>query len=317
VNQSAAWLTHLPMGIALAAQPFLLKVAWPNIIKPVLGAVSQGVLRIAGFGAAVEGAELTTTTTVAEGAARVGAAESGIAFTTLEGAEGTAAVSASLATGGLALAGMAVVMGAALVVEYFVLHSSYHSLKVYNMTPYDVTWAIPLYNNGHGALAMSPALSAGSSTPNMVIPGIGSEVIGGTTQNVFRQADFGVASGSSFNGVQYVMTFALAAAGNEPTPVGSGAVLFDIPFVGNNSLYAAVSDTPTPMSSTACQGFYDQNSSTQQTTLYTAKGTLSDGVAVQLTVSYDLLSGKQVPPGQPGATAEYWYNSIVTLQLVE
>jgi len=71
VNQSAAWLTHLPMGIALAAQPFLLKVAWPNIIKPVLGAVSQGVLRIAGFGAAVEGAELTTTTTVAEGAARV------------------------------------------------------------------------------------------------------------------------------------------------------------------------------------------------------------------------------------------------------
>ena len=71
------------------------------------------------------------------------------------------------------------------------------------------------------------------------------------------------------------------------------------------------------MSSTACQGFYDQNSSTQQTTLYTAKGTLSDGVAAQLTVSYDLLSGKQVPPGQPGATAEYWYNSIVTLQLVE
>lgn len=316
VNKQLRALIEIPLGVVALSVIPLLKIAWPVVIRPVLAAVASGVLRVIGYGATTEvGAAAGTVEMAAQGAEA-----SAVEFTALEGAgEGAAVASASVATGGLALAGAAVIAAGCAVVQFFVLHDTYHSLRVYNMTPYDVTWAIPYYNNGHGALALSPAMAVGSSSVNTVIPAIGSQIIGGTPQNVFREADFGIASASWTNGVQYVMTFALADTTDAHNPVGAGAVLFDIPFVGSNSFYAAVTSTPespAPMSATACQTFYQTHSGTSNNlTSYTAKGPLNDGATLQLTTSYDQLSGKQVPPGQPGAAAQYWYNSIVTLQV--
>ena len=217
-----------------------------------------------------------------------------------------------LSTGGLALVGLAVIAGITLFVEYFLLHNTSHVVKVYNLTPYDISWSIPY--QPEGAISMSPAIAAGSSSVNYIIPANHSLQVGNGSVTVYREADFSLVSSSSTHGIQYVMAFTVMDPNNSDAIIGTASVVFDMPLVGDNSLYTTVTADAAAPSPAYCESLYGQFSGTYKQVNYQCSGKLANGAQLQVTATYDLLSGTQPPPNNPGGTKEYLYNSIIVLQ---
>jgi hypothetical protein len=176
-----------------------------------------------------------------------------------------------------------------------------------------VNWDIPYFNQGHGAIRMAPTTVVASQK---IIPGLHNITVGASTVPVYREADFSLTSGSYYNGIQYVMTFTLTDPANNNAVVGTGSVMFDMPFAGDNSLYTAVTAGTTAPSEADCEILYNQYSGQYKQTLFQSQGVLTDGTKLQLTATYDLLSGTQPVPTDPSAGNEYLYNSLIALQII-
>ena len=56
---------------------------------------------------------------------------------------------------------------------------------------------------------------------------------------VSHEADFGFASGSEYHGLGYVMPLKITDPKNNDAQIASAAILFDVPWMGDNSLVAA------------------------------------------------------------------------------
>lgn len=310
VNGQVAWYIHVPLGAVNLVLPSLAKIAWTNLVWPILLSMTRGLLvfvkTLLVEGAAAIGEGMVATTlydagqAVGLGAAEVAGLEEGVVL--------------GISTGGLALAGLAVIAGITLFVEYFLLHNTSHVVKVYNLSPYDISWSIPYLPEG--AISMSPAIAAGSSSVNYIIPANHSLQVGNGSVTVYREADFSLISGSSTHGIQYVMAFTVMDPNNNDAIIGTASAVFDMPFKGDNSLYTTVTaDTAAP-SAAYCKSLYGQFSGTYKQVSYQSVGKLANGAQLQVTATYDLLSGTQPPPNNPGGTKEYLYNSIIVLQTV-
>lgn len=295
IDKQTNWEIVLPVGISGALGVGILStLAWKVVLGPVMEAavnMLKGCFRRVVADSAEEIGE-DTALTISEGAAEDGA---------IEGAEaGTSTVSVAL--GATAAIG-AVVLISVVFVAKWLSHISYHYLKVYNLTGYTLTWGLPYYSAG--GIALAPTNGQKDQYSYTIAPTMDNKPPTGNPQLMSSEADFNFQSTNGFNGIGYVMSFVLTDPANGNAQVGSGLVLFDIPWAdnsgGSNSL--AVEFTP-GIDATSAHTFWSNNNGKQKVTAAQA----NNDVAV-VTATFDYLSGKH--PGPDGVATGYNYNSLL------
>jgi hypothetical protein len=201
---------------------------------------------------------------------------------------------------GVAACGAIAVIVAINIAVDLILHNSYQNVMLYNLTPYKLTWSTPYFKQG--LMNISPG-DTGTTTQiftfdamHEITPGPGLEPI-----MVAQSGQYSMVSGSTSNGISWVMDVTFTDPSTNVV-VANAAVLFDIPFSGDNSLYASfgeVTDNSTYFSTYANQ--YKQ-------VQYVAN---NSSPAMTATVTFDYLSGQH--PG-PSGQEQYWYNSLIVFQ---
>lgn len=186
--------------------------------------------------------------------------------------------------------GVIVLVTITLIID-LVLHESYQSVYLYNLTDYDIEFDFPYkdYGNPH-------------NVPNLVVSarhkrkGPDGKDLG----SWYNGLAFRFQSDSEFHGLGYTMRFKLRDPGTQNV-VKTFACLFDVPFAANNSLFASANDPGD------YKQYYKSNSGTKKVTQYSA----NDGHQ-EIIVTYDYLSGKHEDP-ETGQSL-YLYNSLVVIR---
>jgi len=223
------------------------------------------------------------------------------------GAEiGAALVAAQAASGELIAGGVfSAITGAALaytlvgllvialifVILEFVLHQSYQNVYIYNLTDKDLQFEFGyIYEGGaHNLSAKSiPALTKRVGPGNVPLG------------SWYNGTAFRFQSDSQFHGIGYALVAWLYEAGTR-RQVDSFTCMFDIPFVGDNSLNA------THGVPGSVKDFYLGSEGKHTTTQLTARG-----AGYEMVVTYDFLSGKHRDP-ETGDN-EYLYNSLIVIR---
>jgi len=287
-NTTPQWYFQAPLAVA-EAYPFmkLTGIAWSSLLKPLLQRAANGVSSLFGNRNVPEnGGDIANAGDDAAG---------DIAGDGIQAGEG---ITIDIAAGLGALGGMAVLVGLPVLLEALA-HSTTHNLQVYNLTPYNITWSIAA--QPHGTNNLAPTSSASATTPDYVIAGAHSYAPPGITPVPCAvNAAFGFVSQSGYTGIAYVMTFVLT----DPTTkqqIDSFAVMFDIPFTGDNSV-SVMSGTPSDAGD-----WYDDQAGKNTVTSASATGNTTTMAA-----TYDYLDGQH--PG-PGGQNQYIYNSLLVFDM--
>jgi len=177
-----------------------------------------------------------------------------------------------------------------LIIE-FVLHESYQNVYFYNLTDYDVDFDFPYEDKGNPHNVPTQVVLA-----NQHRKGPGGIDLG----TWYNGLAFRFQSDSEFQGLGYTMRFKLKDPKTQNV-VKTFACLFDVPYSGNNSLFASANDPGD------YKQYYSSNSGTQKVTQYRA----TDGHQ-EIIVTYDYLSGQHEDP-ETGNTL-YLYNSLVVIR---
>jgi hypothetical protein len=277
------WEVIVPLGL-LAAIPAssLAGVVWANLLSPLVdGALNM--VRTA-FQRAPEVNGEGDVDPIAEEAAE---------NAEVDGAE-VAEDSVSLVAGSAAAVGLVVILAVPFIVAALG-HPSYQTLKVYNLTKYDLTWSSTLTK---GAMNLAPSTGQGNNLEYVIPAAANSAPPGITPVPVAHEADFSFVSASNFSGIGYVLGFTLTDPLTDQL-VTQGNALFSVPWSGENSLAAAIT-TQEPLS------WWDANNGKENVTQVTAAG-----AGVTVTATFDFLSGKHpAPNGQE----TYTYNSLLVFE---
>lgn len=292
-GDTSVWTIQVPVGLYSAiAVTALGSYAWSGLVSPLLNGFWQGVK------SCFAQADSVVTAEEAAAASEEAAEEAAVEDTAVEGAE------VSLETGGAAF--IAIVVIAA--VQYLLAkldHITYHNLRVYNLTAYQITWQPPTIYNDEATMISMPVLGDGSGSYDLVIPPLSSEVPpGGQSVEVASEASFAFASTSGFAGFAYVLPLALADASSGAV-LGQAAALFDLPWGAHNSLYGSFEDLDP-------QSLFDNWDGALKLTQYSTSSTLPDGNTVTMTMTYDYISGEQTAPDGQSA---YLYNSLLVFEI--
>lgn len=189
-----------------------------------------------------------------------------------------------------AFAGAIVLVTIFLILEY-VLHYSYQNIYLYNLTDYDLQFDFPYTDFGDPSNVLTTCLEARSARL-----GPGGVVLG----SWYNGVAFRFNSGSEFHGLGYTMRLKLVDPQTQAV-VKTFSCLFDVPFSGDNSLFASAGEE------SDYESYYSDNEGQHKVTQYVA----SDGEH-QMIVTYDYLSGKHTDP-QSGKDL-YLYNSLVVIR---
>lgn len=191
----------------------------------------------------------------------------------------------------------------AYVVTDLILHKANHRFVIYNLTDADVTWALD-YQQGNTAVSW-PAKNISTDPENpeyvieYVIQGRKSDGKGGF--DYYDGALRYVSQALANMGYVFSLMFADPNSENKYT----ATFMFDVPYAGDNSL-AATFDTVTD-----AEAYYSDNAGENKQLSLSATST--DG-KYKLTLTYDMLSGTQLPPY--ASQEAFWYNSVVVLETV-
>ena len=287
-GEQPLWMIDVPLGLSeLVPMGVLANMAWAGLVKPLLLGFWNGVQSCFSSGLEVGSIE------AAGEAASAAAEEAAVDGVIVEDAV------VSMSVGAVALAGF-VVLAAIPLILALLAHPSYHTLKVYNLTPYDITWHDPYFDEGVMNMAPIQGIAAGF---NYTIPAqsLYSPAPDITPVMVSHEADFSFASGSEYHGLGYALSFTLTDPQNNHATVATAALVYDIPWAGDNSLYA----TFAPFDSLA--SLYSQVAGRYCQTQMRALAKV-DKSMITLTATYDYLSGKHPNPDNQEM---YIYNSVV------
>lgn len=289
-NQQPSWYIQVPVGIAdTVGLGILSRVAWKTFISPLLNSFWTGIKK-----ALSSGSEATDLEAVEEASAD---AVDAAATTGADVGEG---VAVDVVAGATVFCGMAVLVAIPFVLDAMA-HPSAHTLTVYNLTSYDLTWTIGYQNEG--AMNAAPVVSQGSTTINPVIPAQGNSAPPGLEPVTTSYSGiFGFASTSGYEGLGYVMSYTLTDPETKDV-VATAAGMWDVPFSGQNSLYATFDP------GTDFQAIYDDNQNVNEVT---QMAVTSSSPAIDFSVTFDYLSGKHpTPSGQEAFT----YNSVAVFSM--
>lgn len=278
------WVVTVPLGLDEAVPIAVLSsFAWSGLVAPLLRGFWTGVK--ACFGGGAEAGSLDAAAAVAAEAAGEAAVDAAV----IEGA------TVSLAVGAAAFAGLVVLIAIPIGLA-FLVHPSAHNLLVYNLTAYDLAWELAYLFEGDLNLC-PPGEKRLPAQSRLTPPGL-------APVTVAHQANLRFVSGSDWHGLGYLLsyTFTDPATGKA---VGQGAALFDVPWSGDNSLYAALGDD------TYDERFYKKHHNSEKKTRMAARATVG-GSTVELTVTFDYLKGKHRTDG----SKSYTYSSLAVFDEV-
>jgi hypothetical protein len=188
--------------------------------------------------------------------------------------------------------GVIIIVALLLIVE-FVIHESYQNVYVYNLTGYDITLDFPYKDEGDYHNLPSPTILA-----KVDRKGPGGIDLG----EWYNGVAFRYQSDSEFHGLGYTMRFKMINPKTQEVKK-TFSCLFDVPFAGDNSLYASTSEP----SKSDYKAYYLNNAGSHKTTQYST----SDGEQ-EIIVSYDYLNGKHTDPET--GTDLYLYSSLVVIR---
>ena len=302
-EESPGWHVMLPVGLVTAGinTAILKGIVWPNLLKPLILGVKKMVQSLIQRCRTMfqDGEDLEL---VAQGAANDGSIWDDPVEDVV--ADDAAEFSLGLGVGG------ALAMGLFIAIPFVLTaieHDTYHFLRVYNLTPYNLTWDLAYFSNG--ALTVGPKNATPPPDLNQLIPASRDVAPKGVTPQMASQfADFNFHSTSTLTGLGYVMTFMLTDPQSQQV-MSSGNVLFDIPFSAppftdkKNSLFVQQAATLAP------QDWWNKYQGKSQVDQYVARDQ-----AVEVTATFDFLQGKHPLPGPNGQDA-YTYNSLLVFAL--
>jgi hypothetical protein len=188
--------------------------------------------------------------------------------------------------------GVIVIVSIMLIIE-FVLHESYQNVYFYNLTDHDITLEFPYKDFGdYYHLPTSTVLAETHQT------GPGGIDLG----SWYNGVGFRYQSDSEFHGLGYTIRLKMVDPKTKQV-VKTFSCLFDVPYSGENSLYASIGE-PSSYSE-----YYDQYAGVHKTTQYST----NDGT-YEIIVTYDYLSGQH--PDPETGTELYLYSSLIIIRSV-
>ena len=292
-NDNAIWTIQVPVGLYSAvAATALGSYAWSGLVSPLLNGFCQGVKSCFAQADNIESAE------DAAAASEDAAGEAAVDETVAEGAE------VSLESGGAAFIAIVVIVA----VQYLLAkldHTTYHYLRVYNLTPYQITWQPPVIDDDEATMISMPVSGDGSGSYDYVIPALSSTTPpGGQSVDVASEASFAFASTSGYEGFAYVLLLGLSdvASGNA---LAESSALFDLPWGAHNSLYGSFENLDP-------ESLFENWDGVLKQTEYSTDVSLADGNVVTMTMTYDYISGEQPAPNGQSA---YLYNSLLVFDI--
>lgn len=208
--------------------------------------------------------------------------------------------------------GAAIVLAVALIVLSYILHNTYHRVRIWNFTRYRLAWTIH-FDKGQvmdqGQLVSGPAKFNQDNTiksydsieaidSNPAPPGV-------QPPHTANFADLNINSSHQYSGIGYVLQFQLQDPKTNAT-VYTGTAYFDIPFDGANS--KDVTFNPV----TDLQKYYDDNVGGNKH--MAAQASSSDG-AITMFSTFDYLDGMHPVPSTftDSASGQYYYQSLLVL----
>lgn len=214
-----------------------------------------------------------------------------------------------LTAGTLTFLGVTAIIAVVFIVLSFLLHVTSQSVKFWNLTRFK---ALYTFWFDEGALYNGPVTFDSSGKITSTIPNDGAcfgvPVEGAKPVYKCHYQDFNFNSDSETNGIGYVMQIQLVNPNNESDIKYTVTLMFDIPYVGDNSTSITFDNVPV----SNLQSWYDSQEGVNKTTSFSA--TSSDSV-ITATTTYDYLSGPHpvpVPVGTPSNEA-YFYQSLIIL----
>lgn len=188
------------------------------------------------------------------------------------------------------VAGVIIIVGVMLFIE-FVLHRSYQNVYFYNLTDYDVELDFP-YKDG-GDFHNLPT--------NQIQARVQRQGPGGIDLGTwYNGVAYRYQSDSEFHGLGYTLRLKLKDPKTQAV-AKTFSCLFDVPYAGNNSLYASTGE-PTDFAD-----YYSKHAGTRKDPQFTA----TDGKQ-EIIVTYDFLSGEHEDPETGNKL--YLYNSLVIIR---
>jgi len=186
--------------------------------------------------------------------------------------------------------GIIIIVTLLLIVE-FVLHESYQNVYFYNLTNYDIALDFPYKSEG----------DYHNLPTNTVLAKTDRKGPGGIDLGTwYNGVAYRYQSDSEFHGLGYTLRFKMMDPKTQKV-VKTFSCLFDVPYAGDNSLFASTSE-PSDYSS-----YYSSNAGSKKVTQYS----VNDGQQ-EIVVSYDYLSGKHKDP-ETGNDL-FLYSSLVVIR---
>jgi hypothetical protein len=182
-------------------------------------------------------------------------------------------------------------------------HETFQNMKLYNLTASDVTWDLKFLHDGTKAIQQP---SNDGTHPTFELKGgvppvpPDDDIIPDSNELIYSEGSFHFKNGHSDRGIYYVMTLTIKG---ESTPF---SFLFDIPFSGDNSLYASFEPLADEK---AAEKYYNAHASKNKQLLFEAAGS-----KYRLSLTFDYLSGKHPMP--PDNKEKYYYQSLAVLRSV-
>lgn len=284
----------------------LTKVSW-EILSPMLGPLLRSIAtQFASTISRVAGLDVSTAAELEEGI-EMADFEATTAIGEEVGAD-VAIAAAGISAGTLCFIGIGVGIAIICLALFLILHNSYHRLRLWNLTRYNLKWEMFL---DEGDLVSGPVKFDSNSkiqSYNILKHVCGGSPVPGT--KAVPQAhyyDFSINSDSEWHGVGYAMRFKFLDPKDDKTVVYECTLMFDIPLIGDNSTSVTFNGV------TNLSAYYESEEGDHKSTRQVA--TSSDS-KITATTTYDFLGGKHViPSGDTGSTnEEYFYQSLITFE---
>ncbi|BDM79916.1 hypothetical protein [Acaryochloris marina] len=270
--------TNVALGVGgFLASDLLLETAFVELLKPIISAFTDAIS--IGLQSAFTG--------IGDASELMGEAFS-------EALEGVTMA------GGVAFLGIIVLTAAIIILTELLDFPMYHSVTLVNLTPYYLEWGIHATSGG----TVIGNFPGKGTTKKPYIPAPKTyKPIGQKSEIVVPQAGFGFTNkNDEWTGVEYVLHLNYYEDDSHKKKVGSLAILFDIPKIGDNSFYAENGIT----------GNWEDWEDDKEGIDKVKSKTYAAPESTKVTLTYNALSGETNGPteGEKG----YYYSSMIVLE---
>lgn len=197
------------------------------------------------------------------------------------------------------------IIAAFLIALSFILHESYHRVRMWNLTRYKLLWDNTANLHFFEGKIQDGPFSSADGKPSPLGPVCASAPLPGAKKS--KQAhfgDFNIVSDSQLHGIGWAMRIKFVNPQDDNDVKYTCCIMFDIPFTGENST-SVTFDTINNL-----KEWYDGQEGVHRELHVEAKS--GDG-EITATTSYDYLEGKHPVPSSSGTTKEaYFYQSVIS-----